>query len=215
MRLLGPTQVVLAVDLFDAMRSNFRPDRDRFQAHDLLQLGIVACVVGLLLWGLSRALASQETNRRSNGPRRLFHELCQAHALDWRDRWFLWKLARAERLAFSAAVFLDPRYFNPTRLRGRLARERERCDRLAVQLFAEPPAPAPHSAESAQDTQGQTPRNSGGWADSIATQGRPGVPATGAPGGGVPNEWSHAADGLWSQFGSSPSHRDSAPRADS
>ncbi len=137
-------EVLTPGDVFDALGSGFRGDRARFDTSEQLQLLGLLVVVVVGGWVLSRLLARQETLRRTNSPRGLFQELCQAHHLGWRDRLLLSRLAQARGATQAAEVFVRPALFAGD-LPASLQRHRARLEELAAVLFTWPDAPEEHS----------------------------------------------------------------------
>ncbi|MHB8902142.1 MAG: hypothetical protein ACYC6Y_25570, partial [Thermoguttaceae bacterium] len=69
-----------------------------------------------LIWLVSRWSDRRASTNSSFG---LFWALANAHQIRWTDRWILWRIARSQRLAEPALLFLDPRLTAP-QANGRL-----------------------------------------------------------------------------------------------
>ena len=101
-------------DKFRHMGEGFRGEHAQVGTGEILIA--LACLCGLIagLWALSRYVARREHSRRTNSPRGLFHELCQAHGLDRSGRSALWRLSRKQELEHPARLFLEPERFDRT-----------------------------------------------------------------------------------------------------
>ncbi len=67
---------------------------------------------------------------------RLFHDLCQAHQLEFASRRLLKKLASARGVESAADLFVEPRYFNPVGLPPALQSSAHELQQLQHALFA-------------------------------------------------------------------------------
>ena len=130
------TWILLADDArLRILSESFRSDRTRPETGGLvLVLSILACVV-LALWIVSRLAARRDRGHRINHPNALFAELCKAHGLDRQARQLLQSIARQQRLAHPARLFLEPERLNPTSLTGPLAARRSEIEALRRRLF--------------------------------------------------------------------------------
>ncbi len=108
----------------------------RLDSGDWWAIGITIAVIVLVLWGLSWAVRLQERQRRYCSPALLFLELCRAHGLHWRDRWLLWRIARAQRLRNPACLFLEPQRLEAENLSPSLRPKLAQIQQLAERLFA-------------------------------------------------------------------------------
>lgn len=148
-------RAILAADrvAWDGLARQFR-ERDFDARQALVGLGILL-LAAVAVWFLSRLVNVLERRAGYDGPKRLFVELCRAHALSWSEAWLLWRTARAQRLADPSRVFVEPERLAPVNLPRGLRMHAERLDRIAGRLFArqsgsgekpslvEPP-PGPH-----------------------------------------------------------------------
>ena len=119
-----------------SMGSGLRGTRARFDSGDvvtgLLILGSV--ILGMVL--LSRYLARTDRGRVYNSPRALFRSLCKAHGLDRGSRRLLWQVARCQKLAHPACLFLEPNRFAAANLSPQLRQQAETLKRLETRLFS-------------------------------------------------------------------------------
>jgi hypothetical protein len=105
-------------------------------AHVLLGAAVLLGVI-IAASAISSVLKSRDPYRIVNSPLRLFWELCRAHKLRWRECWWLWRLARAERLRDPARLFLEPERFDPAQLGPALARRQRELTSIRNRLFAD------------------------------------------------------------------------------
>jgi hypothetical protein len=94
----------------EGFSSGFREHRARMDSGDLVLLLTAFVVVFTVLWLVARW---SERRVRNDSSLELFWTLTKTHGIGWRDRWLLWRLARAKRLAEPALLFLDPRLTAP------------------------------------------------------------------------------------------------------
>ncbi|HEX4149514.1 MAG TPA: hypothetical protein VHY20_11020 [Pirellulales bacterium] len=130
--------VVLLAD-FEVVRNmghRFQGKNAQLHLDDLFMLLAIVLAVVVAGWFLSR-VAQRERRRRTNSPRALFQELCQAHQLDRRSRKLLWRLAKHQELGHPASLFIDPRRFAPGQLPELPPGQLKRLESLRVKLFAE------------------------------------------------------------------------------
>jgi hypothetical protein len=122
-------------DPFNNMGRSFRGDEAHLQTSEaLITLVFLACLI-LLVWLLSRVRGRRERELRTNSPRGLFRELCQAHRLERRARWLLARLARHYRLQDPGALFLNPRIWHAAEDDAAFAEERQELAELRDRLF--------------------------------------------------------------------------------
>ncbi len=138
-RLLDPLLLLGLQTRFEGIRSGFRGRR--FDMQDAVLALMVLAGVVLALWALSYFLKFQDKQTTFTSPTMLFWSLCRAHGLRWSDRWLLWRVARAARLAEPARLFLEPERFEPSQLRPTFRLHAARLGRLAEMLFVDPPPP--------------------------------------------------------------------------
>ena len=115
------------------MGRHFRQGGAEVQPRDFMTLATILLSAVLAVWLL--ACVANRQQRRYH-PRLLFTQLCEAHKLDWRSRWLLHRLARANRLEHPAQLFLEPEWFDRAHLRGHLAKQPARIERLRDRLFS-------------------------------------------------------------------------------
>ncbi|MGA2064299.1 MAG: hypothetical protein ABSG86_05000 [Thermoguttaceae bacterium] len=95
---------------------------------------IAAVLVGL--WAIRQVAMLGRRGAAVNSPRRLFRSLCRAHRLSWSQRWLLGRIARANRLAQPAQLFVEPEYFDEPRLGPEFGPKAQRLRQLRDRLFA-------------------------------------------------------------------------------
>ncbi len=106
--LQGLTAVLLAeAEAYRHMGKRFRPGDASIELADVV-MGAVLVLGPLALILLHFGLQRIRNKAQSSSPRALFFELCQAHQLDWRTRWVLWRTARRLQIDPPAMIFLDP-----------------------------------------------------------------------------------------------------------
>jgi hypothetical protein len=118
---------------------------------------ILACVVGVV-WLVSRFLPVLGRRGAYAGPTRLFLSLCRAHRLQWREAWWLWQLARFQRLRDPARLFLEPQRWDAASLSPSLLARQRQLIRVRDRVFAESPGGKP------QEETRQPQRSDGGKA---------------------------------------------------
>ncbi len=77
-----------------------------------------------------------DRSRRCNSPKELFRSLCQGHELDRASRKLLKNLARYQRLAQPARLFLEPERFDEVNLSPQLRAQAAAVGELQAKLFA-------------------------------------------------------------------------------
>jgi hypothetical protein len=139
---------VLLAD-FEVVRNmghRFQGKNAQLHMDDLFMLLAIVVAVIVAGWLLSR-VARRERKRRTNSPKTLFQELCQAHQLDRQSRNLLKRLAKHQALVHPASLFIDPRRFAPGQLPELPPAQLRRLEKLRVQLFAEEAVEAGAQAE--------------------------------------------------------------------
>ena len=119
-----------------SMGSGFRGRRARLDSSDLIT-GLVifaGIVVAVIL--LSRFMARQDGRKHYNSPRALFRSLAKAHGLDWASRRLLRQVARWQRLAHPARLFLEPSRYDPVNLSPQLRERLGEIHALRDRIFA-------------------------------------------------------------------------------
>jgi hypothetical protein len=119
----------------------------------LLALAVLVGIAAALVL-FSQLLHLLERRGSYDGPKRLFLALCRAHALSWGERWWLWRLARSQRLRDPARLFLEPERFLPANLPLGLRMHASRLAAIAERLFAraepgDPGGPPPDGEDPA------------------------------------------------------------------
>ncbi len=89
------------------MGRRFRSGGATLEVGDVL-VGATLLLGPLLLILLYFFVQRVRVKSQQASPRALFFELCQAHELEWRTRWKLWRLARRLQISPPARLFVDP-----------------------------------------------------------------------------------------------------------
>jgi hypothetical protein len=150
-------RAVLLADrgMFRDMGSGFRDKKEHLGGFDLLTWVLLVAGVFVLIAFIASIVARRDKRRLYNSPRALFRELCRAHQLDGPSCRLLRRLARRQRLAQPARLFLEPRWFDPADAGPELESQRAELAELCKRLFAvgatpsEPPAAAGHRPANA------------------------------------------------------------------
>jgi hypothetical protein len=136
------------------MSHRFHGKNAQLHWNDLFMLLAIVLALAVAAWFLTR-VTRRERHRRTNSPRGLFQELCQAHQLDRQSRNLLWQLAKHQELTHPACLFLDPGKFEPGQLPDLLPAQLQRLANLRAQLFAEEAAEAATTAEASAGNDGE------------------------------------------------------------
>jgi hypothetical protein len=145
--------------------------RGGFQGHGMEPRDIVVGVAVLVaiiatVWLVAYLLTRRDRNRSYDSPYWLFFSLCHAHHLRWIECWWLWRLARCQRLSTPALLFLEPDRLQQARLTPALWTKAALFQRLHDSLFAglvdeevgTPPKPVPlEKVESTTQRPGASP----------------------------------------------------------
>jgi hypothetical protein len=128
---------------WDNMSNGFRSGFEgrRIEATDLVMGLLIMVAVVAVACVLAYLLRLRDKRRARTSPFRLFLSLCRAHELHWRESWWLWRLARSQRLSSPACLFLQPEHFDAVGLYPPLQRKAQLLTRLRDRLFAEPAQP--------------------------------------------------------------------------
>lgn len=113
--------------------------RRRSSSFDTTEVLIGFAVVAGVVLGLSilyMIMNRGERNRRSNSPKGLFRSLCRAHELDRASRRVLGQMAKHQRLAQPARIFLEEERFDKVNLNLALRSQMELIDELRGKIFA-------------------------------------------------------------------------------
>ena len=113
----------------------FRRDTTDFYDYNLLAVLAIAAAIAIGLLLLHQFARRREHGKSYNSPPELFRELCRAHRLDRRERRLLKRLAAAWGLASPAYLFIEPNYFDTTRLSAEWEQDAQRIARLRRRLF--------------------------------------------------------------------------------
>ena len=119
-----------------SMGGNLRGRRAQFDSGDLAILGLVLVGVVLALVLLSRFSSRKSGGKSYNSPRALFRSLAKAHGLNRVSRRLLQRVARWQRLAHPARLFLEPSRFDPVNLSPKLRAQLTEIHALRDQIFA-------------------------------------------------------------------------------
>ena len=113
-------------------------------------LVIVAVFVGtVLLFALLNRLQKRKSDPNIERPFRLFLKTMKCLRIPWRDRWRLWRVARALRLEHPTALLISPQAYDAALrdlarkpgLFGARPATRQALADLRLRIFAEVPAP--------------------------------------------------------------------------
>ncbi|MBX3412311.1 MAG: hypothetical protein KF708_06295 [Pirellulales bacterium] len=134
--LLGSSLLWARIGWFEQLTRQVGGGGSRWNAtHFVLLTLAVAGLAALALWARQVRAGS---GRQQNNPRALFRALCRAHGLDHASRRLLDQLARQQRLADPARLFLEPERFEAASLGPALKSQQGRYASLRDRLFAEP-----------------------------------------------------------------------------
>jgi hypothetical protein len=123
-----------------------------------MHLVLLTLIVAILVAVMAR-FSSQVGKPRYNNPRALFRALCRAHRLDLGSRRLLDRLARQQRLADPARLFLEPERFELNNLGPTLKSQQARFVTLRDRLFTEPSAASRDASSDRRRTSAsQAPR---------------------------------------------------------
>jgi hypothetical protein len=101
--------------------------------YDWLLFALAGLAVALAFYAFDRFWRNRAPGSRPN-ERRLFQDLCRAHALDRASIRLLQRIARRSKVSQFAEVFLRPELFQGQSAFSR--RDQDRIERLRGQLFA-------------------------------------------------------------------------------
>ncbi len=121
-----------------------------WDASDMMIAGLVLLVAVSVVGVLAYFLVIRD-RRQLNGPRRLFLSLCRAHGLTWRERWWLWRLARSQQLREPARLFLEPDRFRTSQFTPGLRKHSAPLGQLRERLFRETAKPLAASEAGSPD----------------------------------------------------------------
>jgi hypothetical protein len=126
---------VFAQGRMSQMNSGASRRRGKTDLSDVLLWGGVLLGVAVGVWVLARISSKQQTRRRTNYPRGLFRELCQAHQLSHGDKKLLQHIARWQRLPHPSRLFLEPERFDTMNLSSPLQAKQSEISALRERLF--------------------------------------------------------------------------------
>jgi hypothetical protein len=98
-------------------------------------LGILAIALALLVTMIVSHLLSASARRETNNPRRLFHDLCEAHGFPRRQQRALISAAAALGIQQPARLFLEPALLRMAAGHPRLSARRKDLAEIAGELF--------------------------------------------------------------------------------
>jgi hypothetical protein len=111
-----------------------RENRFRFDSENIAAALLTVAGIALAVWILWYLVRLYERRQGRPRPWRLFLSLCRAHRLRWRQRWLLWRVARAEGLRDPACLFLEPERLEATRLGPAFAGRQSELDLICACL---------------------------------------------------------------------------------
>lgn len=118
------------------MGESFRPSTGGADSAKTIAALAAVLAVGAVLFFVWRVAARRNPGKSQSSPRRLFLSLCRAQRLSWSETWLLWILARRQKLADPARLFVEPERFELAALDDGLKGNAVRIERLRSRLFA-------------------------------------------------------------------------------
>ena len=118
-----------------SMGRSFRGRRAMLDSNDLSMMLLILTGIVLAVFLLSRFLSRQDRQKSYNSPRALFCSLTKAHELDRKSRRLLRQVARWQRLAHPARLFLEPWRFEPVNLSPPLRKRLDEIQALRDHIF--------------------------------------------------------------------------------
>lgn len=110
---------------------------EKLKAIDLLIWLLVLSGMVLGFWLLSLLKDRQDSVRRVNSPRKLYHELCKLHGLNYFQRRLLRQIARWQRLTQPTKLFLEPERLEAHNLSPRLRARWGEIASIGRKLFSQ------------------------------------------------------------------------------
>ena len=150
--LLSSGIVLARMSWFENLSRQWGGGNGRFGATHIVLLTLAVAALAAIAIGARRLRSNGE--RQYNNPRALFRALCRAHGLDRASRRLLDQLARQQRLADPARLFLEPERFEPANLGASLKSQQARFTSLRDRLFAEPSVAPRESSNDRRRTGG-------------------------------------------------------------
>jgi hypothetical protein len=133
--------------LVDGMSTGFRGRHYEIATIDMVKI-MLWLILALALVVIGCGLIRRIYDRICNTSAWLFWRLCRAHHLCFRDRRLLLKVARSQRLALAAELFVDPERLEAARLQPLSQAESARLVALYQQFFADSIAEEQASGDS-------------------------------------------------------------------
>jgi hypothetical protein len=129
--------VLLAQQLYwERLGDRFRGGYADFSLGKIVATVAVVALFGIGVYLLRRYAHERPHSASFNSPPELFRELCRAHRLDFSQRRLLKRLAAAWDLASPAFLFVEPNYFETTKLPAEWEHDTLRVEKLRARLFA-------------------------------------------------------------------------------
>jgi hypothetical protein len=119
------------------MGSKFKGEEAKLHAGDIIVIALIAGIVILGAWALTRFLARQDRLRRFNSPDALFNALCQAHGFNVAERKLLLAHARQQGLEAPGRLFLEPECFEVPPHSEFTSEEKQQLESLRFRLFGD------------------------------------------------------------------------------
>jgi hypothetical protein len=129
------TVVLAAQTRWESLARGFKGRR--VDSQELFTVLLILAAMVLLVWLLSLVANWRQRRGPYTSPLRLFFSLCRAHRLGWGEWWWLWRLARSQRLSDPARLFLEPERFEPSHLAAGLRGQAALFRRVRDRLFAD------------------------------------------------------------------------------
>ena len=122
---------------FRNMGSQFRGPRAQVETDEIITGAILMLGLVVVIYILWRLASRHERQGAYDSPRRLFQQLCKAHALDRPRRGLLKRMARWYRLAHPAQLFLESDRFEAANLGPEFVGEMAAVAQLRQVLFSD------------------------------------------------------------------------------
>lgn len=128
------------------LAARFQEGTPHVSAHAVITFCLITAALALLLLYLAHVTTMRD-GRSYYSTSHLFRELCQLHQLDWPSRHLLKRLAQAHQLSPPSRLFLEPLWFERSRLPAALRPAEKRIGEIKHQLFeVDEPAVPNHAA---------------------------------------------------------------------
>jgi len=166
----------------ESLSRGFRDRKLDFDSSNAIRVVLILVASAFVAWLISYFFTG-DRRRRCNSPWRLFFTLCRAHRLRWRESWLLWRVARSQRLADPACLFLEPKRLAVENLTPALRPRAETLSLLRQRLFAgqKPEQSAQREDQEASKQAGPPPSEPAATQSGGPTWQSPGAPTLDIP----------------------------------